>query len=71
MPIRQLVDFRRVAFKAGETQTLSFDIPVNRLRRWDDKSHRYVVDPGAYRLVVGPASDQPSLNAELNVVASR
>jgi beta-glucosidase len=71
MPIRQLVDFRRVAFKAGETQTLSFDIPVNRLRRWDDKSHRYVVDPGAYRLVVGPASDQPSLNAELNVFASR
>jgi beta-glucosidase len=71
MPIRQLVDFRRVAFKAGETQTLTFEIPVNRLRRWDDKAHRYLVDPGSYRLTVGPASDQPALQAELNVSAAR
>ena len=71
MPLRQLVGFQRVNFHAGETKTIEFALPVDRLRRWDDTHHRSVVDPGAYRLTVGPASDQPLLKTELHVLPAK
>jgi len=69
MPLRQLIGFRRVLLKAGETQTVEIVAPVNLLRRWDDAGKRYVVDPGAYNIAVGPASDKPALKSTLTVHA--
>jgi beta-glucosidase len=68
MPSRQLVGFQRVSFKAAETKTVKVTLPVERLRRWDESSNRYVVDPGSYQIAVGPASDQPLHKAKLNVI---
>lgn len=67
MPLRQLVGFARVPLKAGETRVVNIDVPIERLRRWDDVADRYVVDPGAWRLVAGPASDRAALTALLRV----
>jgi beta-glucosidase len=67
MPLKQLVGFQRVSLKAGETKTVKFDLPANRLRRWDEIGKRYVVGAGVYKIVAGPASDQPSLSAELDI----
>jgi len=68
MPLRQLVGFQRVFFKAGETKTIDISVPVNRLRRWREAENRYVVDPGGYEIVAGPSSDQPLVKANLNVI---
>jgi len=68
MPLRQLVGFARVPFKAGETKTVSIDVPVERLRRWDEAADRYVVDPGAWRIAAGPASDRATLAASLTII---
>jgi beta-glucosidase len=65
MPLRQLVGFRRVSIRAGKTRTVEIDVPMSTLRRWDDASKAYVVDPGACRLAIGPASDQAKLQAKL------
>jgi beta-glucosidase len=67
MPLRELVGFARVPLKAGETKTVGIDVPVERLRRWDEAADRYVVDPGAWRFVAGPASDRAALVASLTV----
>ena len=67
MPLRQLVGFVRVPFKAGETKPVKIDIPVERLRRWDEKTDRYVVDPGSWTLAAGPASDRTPLGSSLKV----
>ena len=67
MPLHQLVGFSRVAFKAGETKTVDFAVPVERLRRWDEAGNRYVVDPGPWHFDAGPASDRLPLRAALNV----
>jgi beta-glucosidase len=67
MPLRQLVGFQRLFFKAGETQTVEVPVPVQRLRRWDEAAKHYVVDPGDYALAAGPASDQPLLKATLHI----
>jgi beta-glucosidase len=68
MPLRQLVGFQRLPFRAGETKTVEIPVPVERLRRWDDAANRYVVDPGAYAIVAGPSSGQPLVKATLNVL---
>lgn len=69
MPLRQLAGFRRVPFKAGETKTVDIPVPVNILRRWDDRENRYVVDPGDYQILAGPASDQLLLGADLRIIS--
>ncbi len=67
-PLRQLVGFARVNVKAGQPQNVRIDLPVERLRRWDEAAKSYVVDAGDYHLVVGPASDQPVLKTTLKIV---
>lgn len=71
MPLRQLIGFKRETIKAGETKAVEIAIPAQLLRRWDDVAKRYVVDPGAYRIAAGPASDQAPLDAELVIVSSK
>ena len=67
MPLKTLVGFKRVPFKAGEVKTVGIEVPVERLRRWDEEGRRYVVDPGTYQIAVGPSSDRLVLQAELAV----
>jgi beta-glucosidase len=69
MPLRQLVGFKRVSLKAGETKTVEIVVPVNQLRRWNESEKGYSVDPGAYKIAVGPASDQLILSAPLQLHA--
>jgi beta-glucosidase len=68
MPLKQLVGFKRVSFKAGESKVVEIEVPVELLHRWDEKKNDYVVDPGKWQIAVGPASDQPVLTTMLNVV---
>ena len=68
MPLRQLVGFQRVFFKAGETKTVEISVPVNLLRRWDEAENRYVIDPGGYEIVAGPSSDQQLVKATLTIL---
>jgi beta-glucosidase len=67
MPLEQLVGFQRVSFQPGEKKEIEIPVAVDSLRRWDETGNRYVVDPGAYELRVGPASDQARLTAMLQV----
>jgi beta-glucosidase len=68
MPTRQLVGFQSVSLKVAETKTVKVTLPVERLRRWNETTDRYVVDSGGYQIAVGPVSNQPLHKAKLNVV---
>lgn len=70
MPLRQLVAFQRVNIPSGETQSVSLEIPVNQLRRWDTGSQKYVVDPGSWKIAVGPSSDQSRMETPLTIQAA-
>jgi len=56
MPLKQLVAFQRVSLQAGETKRVELRVPVDHLRRWDERAGRYVVDPITWRLAIGPSS---------------
>jgi beta-glucosidase len=64
---KTLVDFARVALAPGETRTLGFDIPYQRLALVDAYEQR-VVEPGEFELSVGPSSaDEGALRARFVV----
>jgi beta-glucosidase len=67
MPLQWLVAFQRVRLNPGERRLVELSLPVQRLRRWDEGARRYVVDPGAYGLRVGPSSDKAVQEAFLTV----
>jgi beta-glucosidase len=52
VPIRALQGFKRIAMKAGETQTVSFDLLPKQLSLIDDEGNR-VVEPGTFTVAVG------------------
>ncbi len=64
-PVKQLEGFRRVALNAGESQRVTFKLPVAALGLYDARM-RYVVEPGAFRVSVGPSS-ATGLEAEFQV----
>lgn len=69
-PIRSLIAFQRVAVKAGATQKIGFDIPVERFHYWDVEKKAYVVDPGSYELEIGAASSDIRQTCRIEVAGS-
>jgi beta-glucosidase len=53
-----LCGFTRVTIPAGKKMQVSFAIPAERFRFWDVTTKSYVVESGAYELLVGGASDK-------------
>lgn len=75
-PVRRLVAFERRSLNAGETATFSFALGERDLGFWatDAADARFVVEPGLFRLHVGPTlehtqavelrvSDRPTITA--------
>ena len=50
-PVKELKRFERVNLKAGETKSLSFELPVSDLAFWNADMN-YVVEPGDFQLWV-------------------
>lgn len=68
-PVKQLKKFRRVALKAGEQKTITFDLHANDLKLMD-ATMRWVVEQGAFTALVGPSSETIRLQKEFNVPAT-
>jgi beta-glucosidase len=64
---KSLIAFARVTLEAGETRTVSFSVPHERLALVDAYEHR-VVEPGEFDVLVGPSSVDKELVAARFVV---
>jgi beta-glucosidase len=49
-PAKELKAFKKVMLKAGETQTIELEINVKDLAFYNDKTQRWVVEPGEFVL---------------------
>jgi len=54
-PVRALAGFRRVALRPGEAQKVEFVLTARQLGFYNE-SMRFTVEPGRFRVVVGPSS---------------
>lgn len=55
-PERELKGFTRIHLKAGETRTVSFDVPQRQLQVWNTEG-KWVVERGSYTVWAGDSSE--------------
>jgi beta-glucosidase len=56
-PVRELKGFRRVTLAAGDAEVVRFEVPASELGFWG-LDIRYTVEPGAFKVWVGPSSTE-------------
>jgi beta-glucosidase len=66
-PAKELRGFQRVTLQPGEQRTLTFTLPASKLAYWNEFTHAFVVNPGAFDILVGAASDDIRETARINV----
>jgi beta-glucosidase len=64
---KNLRGFERVHLKPGETRGLRFTLKPEDLALWD-RSMRFVVEPGAFRVMVGSSSEDIRLTGEFDII---
>jgi beta-glucosidase len=65
-PVMELKKFRRVQLDAGERQEIAFDLNAQELRMLDGNL-QWVVEPGAFRIMIGSSSKDIRLRGELRI----
>lgn len=66
-PVKELKRFKKVLIKTGETQKVTFELPMKDLALWNIEM-KEVVEPGEFELQVGTASDHILLTKTIAVV---
>jgi beta-glucosidase len=66
-PVKELKAFGRVSLAAGETRTVTLEIPVSNLRYWDVDSNGWKLEDGDIEILVGSASDDIRLTAKVHI----
>jgi beta-glucosidase len=54
-PVKELKDFKKITLNAGESKSVSFSIPANKLGFYDEDGN-WLLEPGEYRIFVGTNS---------------
>ncbi|HTX89227.1 MAG TPA: glycoside hydrolase family 3 N-terminal domain-containing protein [Bacteroidales bacterium] len=67
VPLRSLKGFKRISLKPGETQKVSFSLPVKELAYWVPEHHAFEVEPGIYILEAAASSADIRLMQEIIV----
>ena len=66
-PFRQLKGFTKVFLKAGETKTVTVDVPLKEVTFWSNLRKKMVVENGPYTLAVGTSSANLPCAADFTV----
>ncbi len=70
-PSKELRGFERVSLQPGETKTVSFLLPANKLSFYDETTHRFITEPGAFDIMVGSSSEDIRLQTTLTVTEAK
>ncbi len=66
-PTKELKAFQRVSLNAGETKTVTLEIPVKDLRYWNEATNAWDLEHGKLQLMLGSASDDIRETAEVTI----
>ena len=69
-PIEELRGFARISLDPDMKRTVTLDVPAQKLSFYDERVHAFVVNPGAFDVMVGAASDDIRLKGRVNVYAA-
>ena len=66
-PVKELKAFQRVSLNAGETKTVTLEIPLKELRYWNETENAWALENGKLVLLVGSASDDIRETTEVTI----
>lgn len=66
-PSKELKAFSRVTLAAGETSTVTLEIPVSELSYWDEATNGWALEEGEIELLLGSASDDIRLSTTVRI----
>ncbi|MBQ6291655.1 MAG: glycoside hydrolase family 3 C-terminal domain-containing protein [Bacteroidales bacterium] len=66
-PAKELKAFDRISLDAGETKTVTLEIPVDDLRYWNVDTNSWALEHGQIELLLGSASDDIRQKAETKI----
>jgi beta-glucosidase len=66
-PVKELKDFQKIMLQPGESKVLTFNIGKDQLAFYDQHLN-WIVEPGAFKLMIGSASDDIRLESKFAVV---
>jgi beta-glucosidase len=66
-PLKELRGFQRVHIPAGETRTVTINLPASRLAYWDVAAKAFVVEKDKVQLMVGSSSADTKLDRTLEI----
>ena len=67
--LKELRGFERISLNPGGTKTVKFEVPAEKLAFYDENTHRFVVEPGLFDIMVGSSSEDIRLRGKIEVVA--
>jgi beta-glucosidase len=65
--MKSLRGFERVQLDPGETKHLTISLPSSRLSYYDVDTHKFIVAPGMFEVMIGASSDDIRLRTQLKV----
>jgi beta-glucosidase len=69
-PGKELRGFQRISLQPGEKRTVTLALPGGKLAFWDEKTHAFVVEPGAFEVMVGASSGDIRVLRSFEVTAN-
>jgi beta-glucosidase len=66
-PIKSLRGFQRIMLAPGETGHVTMALPASQLSYYDVGTHKFVVAPGVFNVMIGSSSDDIRLRTDLEV----
>ena len=66
-PFKSLRGFERISLAAGETKHVSVALPASALSYYDVTTHKFIVAPGIFDVMVGSSSVDIRLRTHLEV----
>jgi beta-glucosidase len=66
-PERELKGFEKVRLAPGETKHVTLNLDARAFSYWDDKAHKWTIDPGKFVVRVGDSSENTPLHADLTL----
>lgn len=66
-PIKELKGYEKVYLKSGETKTVSITLPYSAFSFYDTESEKFIVEPGAFDILVGASSADIRLQKTINL----
>lgn len=67
VPYKELKGYEKVKLQRGESKQVTIELDESSFSHYDTDSHRFVVVPGEYEILVGTSSADLSLRAKINL----